>query len=231
MSIKYQPHAQPAVTCSCGDTGTVVMAERSQSLQCNSGKGEIQVSGHTESTGRGHCPQAWVSPAGRKTFIPVNTGWGVQEVLRSDSGGRQRQHHPWAEPGRGFGSSKSLSEGADCRWTVSFMVLLLLLTPGHLTPVLLTPGPLTSGPLTPVLLTPVLLTPGLPLPSKRSPLSFSSAPYSQWPIFKKREDAPSVQGIQKCFHEPPALHCQKKCFLSILGENNLVVDNCSHLSV
>lgn len=64
-----------------------------------------------ESTGRGHCPQAGVSPAGRKTFIPVNTGWGVQEGLRSDSGGRQRQHHPWAEPGRVLGAPNPCQKG------------------------------------------------------------------------------------------------------------------------
>lgn len=66
------------------------------------------------------------------------------------------------------------------------MVLLLFLTPGLLTPVFLTP----------VLLTLVLL-----LPSKQSPrpLFFSSAPYSQWPLFKKMEDAPSVTGDAKVF--------------------------------
>lgn len=35
-------------------------------------------------------------------------GWGVKEVLRGDPGDRQRQHHPWPEPGSGYVSSKPL---------------------------------------------------------------------------------------------------------------------------
>lgn len=124
----------------------------------------------------------------------VPPGWSVTcwwLVLGSDSGARQRLHHPWAEPGCDGVRSKALSEGADCRETLFFMALLLLLTP-------------------------VLLTPVLPLPSKHSPhpLSFSIHPILSG-LFLRKGKMPQVpQGIPKGFTSLQPFTARKKIFVN-----------------
>lgn len=105
------------VTCSSGGTGTMVMAESVNPYSIKQGKEGARPVGTWKPLGEDTLPSGWSVTCRwenlySREYSVQEQGWGVKELLRGDSGGRQRQHHPWAELGSGYVSSKSWQ--SDC---------------------------------------------------------------------------------------------------------------------